>query len=419
MRLIFLTALTLATLSLQAQERTAVTLEQATREALDHNLNLIAERHRVGVAAARIITASLRPNPVLSLSADHLDALGTHFNEVNGAGPSEYAARTDFLLERGGKRENRIAVAVAERSSAELLVLNSVRTLLFDVHSAFVDIQLAKEVLTLAQENLKALNSIVEVNNARVRAGEIAQVELVRSRVAALQFQTAVQQANLRLRQAKNRLQFLMGRIVPTENFDVAGDIRREPAPFDFAGFRETSLRIRPDLLEAQRTQARSQADLRLQIAQGKVDYTVGAEYRRQQGVNGTGNSLGFFLAVPIPVFNKNQGEIERARREGEQFAAHMKALRSSIENEVANAFQQYSTQKDLLESIERGVLEQAREVRKTTEYSYRRGEASLIEFLDAQRAFNDAIQSYNEARAEYARSLFLIDSVSGRLVNP
>ena len=60
-------------------------------------------------------------------------------------------------------------------------------------------------------------------------------------------------------------------------------------------------------------------------------------------------------------------------------------------------------------------MLQQAREVREITEYSYRRSEATLIEFLDAQRAFNETIQSYNDARAEYARSLYLIDSATGQ----
>jgi outer membrane protein, heavy metal efflux system len=58
-------------------------------------------------------------------------------------------------------------------------------------------------------------------------------------------------------------------------------------------------------------------------------------------------------------------------------------------------------------------MIGRAKEVRDTTEYSYRRGEASLVEFLDAQRAFNDVMQSYNDARASFAKSLYLIDSVT------
>jgi cobalt-zinc-cadmium efflux system outer membrane protein len=64
-------------------------------------------------------------------------------------------------------------------------------------------------------------------------------------------------------------------------------------------------------------------------------------------------------------------------------------------------------------------MLGEAKDVRSITEYSYRRGEATLLEFLDAQRAFNETMQNYNDARTDYARSLYLLDSVSGRTVNP
>ena len=91
-----------------------------------------------------------------------------------------------------------------------------------------------------------------------------------------------------------------------------------------------------PDLLEVRQAQARNQADLRLQIAQGKIDYTAGVEYRRQQAPSGMGNSLGFFFSAPLPVFNRNQGEIVRAEREIEQAAAQIRALEARVDNEVA-----------------------------------------------------------------------------------
>ena len=154
---------------------------------------------------------------------------------------------------------------------------------------------------------------------------------------------------------------------------------------------------------------------VRSQIAQGKVDYTIGTEFRRQQGIAGTGNSLGFFFSVPLPVFNRNQGEIARAREERQQVEARTRALEAVIRNELNAAWQQYDTARSLLARIEGEMLDQARSVLASMEYSYRAGEASLVEFLDAQRAFNDTMQGYNEARAEYARSLYLIDSVTGK----
>ena len=77
-----------------------LTLEAAVAEALEKNLELIASRAGVTIAEANVITAELRPNPVLSLGGDHLDFLGTGFNDGNGAGPPEFSVRVDFLLER-------------------------------------------------------------------------------------------------------------------------------------------------------------------------------------------------------------------------------------------------------------------------------------------------------------------------------
>jgi outer membrane protein, heavy metal efflux system len=96
-----------------------VTIEQAVQEALDNNLSLLAERYNLTIADDRIVTARLRPNPVLSLGGDHLDLLGTGFNGQNGAGPPEASARVDFVFERGGKRAS---IASLWRSSCKQLL---------------------------------------------------------------------------------------------------------------------------------------------------------------------------------------------------------------------------------------------------------------------------------------------------------
>jgi cobalt-zinc-cadmium efflux system outer membrane protein len=127
---------------------------------------------------------------------------------------------------------------------------------------------------------------------------------------------------------------------------------------------------------------------------------------------------MGFYFSVPLPVFNKNQGEIARAQREIQLAQAKIAAQEATIETEVDKAYRQYSVSRQLLANVETNMLARARTVRDTTEYSYRRGEASLVEFLDAQRAFNDTMQTYNDARANYARSIYTIETVSGETVS-
>ncbi len=395
-----------------------LTLERAVQEAIANNLGLLAERYNLSIAEARIVQAGLRPNPVLSVGPDYQDILRQGFTPESNAGPPEFAWRTDFLFEGGGKRARRLDVARGAHSVAELNLLNSIRELIYDVQSAVVDVLLAGESLSLARENLKSFEAIVEVNRVRVNSGDLAKVELMRSQVAARQFQNSVRQSELRLRVARNRLALLLGRKAPAPDLEVSGELRRDAEPVVLDRVRQQAFQFRPDLQAIVRDQARSGNEVRLQIAQGKIDYTLSALYHRQYGYS-KGDAFGFLLTVPVPVFNRNQGEIERARQEQRQIEARRRALEASIRTEIDNAYQQYTTARALLENIEQNMLEPAREVRQTMEYSYRRGEASLVEFLDAQRAFNETMQSYNEARAEYARSLYLIDAASGREAHP
>ena len=391
----------------------AIDIDRAVREALDRNLTLLAERYSIGIADARLLAARLRPNPVFTYNSMLPDA--TIYN--NNINPVETVFRTDVIVEGGGKRQQRIEVAEQARSIAELQLLNTMRTIVLDVQSAFVDVVLARENVALAQESLKAFNALVQVNAVRVRAGDLSQIELTRSRLAALQFQNDVRQQESKLVVARNRLKTLIGRTGP-EPVDFVGDFRRGADGFDLGVLRDRALRLRPDVQAVRRDQARSTADIRLQIAQGKIDYTISGEFHRQRAPSGTGNQYGVYLSVPIPIFNRNQGEIERARQEEHQLEAKIRAVEADVSAEVEAAYETYASSRDVVNTIEAAMLAQARDVRTTTAYSYRRGEASFVEFLDATRAFNDTMHSYNEARAEYARSLYTLDSATGASVS-
>ena len=394
----------------RAQTPAPLTIDRAVMEALDRNLAVVAERDNVAVADARVLTASLRPNPVLTASVMLPDA--TIFN--SGINPKEGIVRGDVLLERGAKRERRMEVAREARSVTELQLQNTIRALTLNVQSAFIDVQQAQSGLQLARESLAAFDEIVAINTERVRSGDLAPVELARSRLAALQFRNDIRSREAKLAVAVHRLRTLLGR-TDTSPIEVAGELRRDIPALQPDALQHSALQLRPDLKALERDQARSAADVRLQLAQGKVDYTVSAEFHRQLAPGSlTGNEWGVFFSAPLPFFNRNQGETERARREAHQAAARIAALQSDITGEMRGAWEQYTTTRELVDTIEQQMLTPAREVRDTTAYSYRRGEASFVELIDAQRTFNETMQSYNEARAEFARSLYTLDALTG-----
>jgi cobalt-zinc-cadmium efflux system outer membrane protein len=400
----------LATAHPSAQTAAALTIDQAVAEAIAHNPAAGAERYNLAVADARVLTASLRPNPVVTASAMLPDA--TIFN--GAVNPREGVVRGDVLLERGGKREQRMAVAREARGVADFALQNTIRSLTLTVQSAFIDVQQAQSDLRLARESLAAFNDVVAINAERVRSGDLAAVELARSRLASLQFQNDVRTREAKLAVAVHRLRALLGRI-DAAPIEVSGELRRDGAPAGADALQPLAFERRPDLKALERDQARSTAEVRLQLAQGKVDYTVSAEFHRQVAPGSlAGNEWGLFVSAPIPLFNRNQGEAERARQEARQAAARVAALHTDIIGDLRSAWDQYTATRQIVDTIEQQMLAPARDVRDTTAYSYRRGEASFIELLDAQRTFNDTMQSYNAARAEFARSLYTLDALTG-----
>ena len=390
-----------------AQGSRPITVSDAVEEALQHNLALMAERSNLSIAEAAMVTARLRPNPVASISADHLDVLGTGFNEVNNGGPTEIAARVDVPFERGRKRAARMDVASFLVSVAQAEFADAIRALRGDVTQAAVDVIAAKANRDLVAGNLRAFEEIARVNQARATAGSIAPFESTRAQVAMLQFRSTMVKADLELATALARLRTLLGR-PPGAPLELATTLGGgvSTTPPDVAELQRVAQSTRPDLRALELSQARSLADLRLQEALGKVDYTVGAEYRRQQGIAGKSNSLGFFLSTPLPISNRNQGEIARAGAEGAQTERQIAARRAQIAADVESTYHEYVETRDLVLGIERDLLQPATSVRDIAAYTYRTGGSTLLDLLDAERAFTDTMQSYVDAQASLRRAI-------------
>ena len=397
----------------QARAQT-LTIAEAVDEAVQHNLTLIAQRANLSVAETQLLTARLRPNPVASFSADHLDLLGTGFDETNNGGPPEIAFRVDVPIERGGKRERRMDLATASKALAEAQFADAVRTLRADVTLACIDVLAARATRALVADNLRAFEDLARVNRARVAAGSLAPVESTRSEVARLQFRSTAVRADLDLATALARLRTLLGHAA-TDPLDVGDDLRIAAAAApELTAVQQLALATRPDLRSLELGQARTLADLRLQEAIGRIDYTVGAEYRRQQGIAGRSNSVGFFVTAPLPILNRNQGEIARAGAEHDQLTQQTAAIRAQILADVDIAYREYMTNRELVAAIERDLIQPATSARDISTYTYRAGGSSLLELLDAQRAFNDTMQSYLDAQAGLRRAVARLNAAVG-----
>ncbi len=395
-----------------------VSLKQAVEEALERNLELLARRYEIPIAEARLLQARLRPNPRLNVENNLLDVLGANYVAEQGpAGPAETNTVLYWEIETAGKRRRRMELARQAVTVAQGGILDAQRTLTLEVQNAYLDLLLAKANARTIKEILETFEALVKVNRTRYEAGEIARVELMRSEVAALQFRTQLLQAELRERQERVRLQRLMGRPAPVPGFDVMEEIRRDTVTEGLEELAAAALAARPDLAALRSEVRRAEEEIRLQRALSKPNLDVGLSHHKQYVGPFPGQTAGFRFEIPLPLLNRNQGEVERARLERQQAELRVRALEQQIRAEVVSAWEQVQTARGRLQTIETELLGQAGRVRDTIEFSYRRGEASFLDLLDAQRTFSETRQGYNEARVEYARSLYVLEATVGREV--
>ncbi|MFO0794774.1 MAG: TolC family protein [Candidatus Brocadiaceae bacterium] len=394
-----------------------LTVDQAINEALRNNLGLQAEQMNIQIAESSVTTARLRPNPTLSLGDSYLAYFGGYSLD-RGANPSEVATRIDVPVERGGKRKLRIETAEYNKKIVNAQLLDSIRRLKLEVTTSCIDVLRAKSNLALALDNLRTFEELVRINDARVKAGAINPQDLTRSQVAMHQFQSTVKRAELDLSNAKIKLQSLLGRKKISDIFDIQGELKvtvKNPN-LEFNTLQETAFSSRPDLNALELTEEQSQSALKLQQANAKVDYSVGVQYQRTFASDDF-NSMGLSLSVPLPVFSRNQGEIARVHAERERLLRQKEAVKAQVLNEAKTAYNEFTTGLELVNSIERNLLKPAEQARDTAAYIYRTGASSLIEFLDAQRAFNETMQSYYEALATYQNAINNLNAAVGKEV--
>ena len=275
----------LTSVGVMAQTPTPLTWEQVRQRFEQNNPTLLAGKLNIDESKAQEITAFLRPNPGLTLTAD-----GTQIAPHEGVwrpfrGTFEVPG-ISYLHERQHKRELRLESAKKGTLIAEWTQADLERNLLFGLRSAFVSTLQAKAVLQLAKDNLAYYDHVLDISSKRFKAGDIAQIDLDRLELQRVQYESDLQTAEVNLRTSKITLLMLLNDRTPIEQFEVNG-------PFDFSEqllprdeFRKIALDTRPDLKAAVEAVDKAQTDHKLAVANGSTDPTLGAWYTHNSSNN-------------------------------------------------------------------------------------------------------------------------------------
>lgn len=387
----------------QSTGPTSITLDEAIQMALQHNHNLLAARTTIQQSEAEETTANLRPNPSLFADWEYLPFFSpSNWNSTYLHDSTEADIGLSYLLERGKKRQHRLQAARDVTAQTRSQVTDNERTLTFSVAQLFVGVQLAESTLELAERDLKSFQQTVDLGQLRYDKGAISEDDYLKIKLQLLQFETDEQQAQLARVQALSDLRQLLGYESVAPAYDVAGPFDYQPLKGNLEDFQLKALQTRPDLRAAQQgvTAARSQYEL--QRAIGKPDVTVQGNYSHVNGIN-TGTIYG---SIPLPIFNRNQGEIARTRFAITQAQEQEKATNGQALTDVRDAYESLHVSDRIVQLYRSGYLDVAQKDRDIAEYAYQRGAVSLLDFLDAERNYRATQLAYRQSLAAYLLAL-------------
>ncbi len=382
-----------------AQAPVRITLDDAIQLALTHSPTLKATRTQIAQSQAQEVTANLRPNPTLAWDSQFIPLFNPSqitSDLINDT--AQFDMGLGYLIERGKKRQHRLQAARDATAVTRAQVADAERTLTFNVAQEFITALLASSNLQFAEEALKSYQQTVGISEQRYKAGDISEGDFLKIKLQLLQFQTDVSNAQLAKVQALQNLRALLGYDAVAPNYDIAGELKYEPLKLNLDDLKAAALRSRPDLLAAQSGVAAARSQYTLAEANGKRDLNTTFNYSHVSGLN-TG---AFFFNMQLPIFDRNQGEIARTRFAITQAENTSTAAAETVLTDVGNAYEATRSSDGIVRLYVSGYLDQARQSRDITEYAYRRGAASLLDLLDAERSYRSTELAYRQALATY-----------------
>src|SRR5215813_4108900 len=382
-----------------ASASTHITLDEAIRLAVQHNHALQAVRTSILVSQADEITANLRPNPTISWDSQFFPLFHPdQFNSDYLSNQAQFDLGIGYLFERGKKRQHRLQAARDQTAVVRFQATDSERQLVFNVAQQFIAALLAESTLAFAQQDLNSFQQTVNISEERFKVGDMSEGDFLKIKLQLLQFQTDVSAAQLAKVQALAALRQLVGFDSVPDSYVCDGELKYETVHGGIDDLKALALRSRPDLTAAILgvTAARSQEALA--EANGKRDLGTSFNYTHTAGTS----SGAFFFNIDLPIFDRNQGNIAHARYAITQAQEQASEAAEQVFTDVTDAFENLRTNDKIVQLYQGGYVEQAKQSRDISEYAYKRGAASLLDFLDAERTYRANQLAYRQALASH-----------------
>ena len=381
-----------------------LSLPKAIELALEGNPEVAAAKRQWEATEGQVLQGRSRPNPELAYSLeDTRSKTRTQSWQLN------------LPVELGGKRAARTKAAEKTREQAQAQLAELQATVRANVAAAYFDVLTAQERLVLARDSAALAKSSTDTVSKRVAAGKVSPVEESKARVAEAGVRVELAQAASEQRNALSRLFALLGRIdAPYTVLEgKAENLPSVPSLVDLQPLIASS----PGVVLARIEVDRREALTALELSKRVPDVTVSVGMQRSNETQR--NVLLFGVSVPLPVFDRNQGNLLEALKLEDKARDELQAATVRLHSEVAQARERLSTITAEVQSLQQEVLPGAKSAYDAATIGFENGKFNFLEVLDAQRTYFTAKSQYLKALGEAHRAAADIDRLLGASMVP
>lgn len=350
------------------------------------NPTLVQASARVQAARGQYLQVGLYPNPVVGYQ-------GTEIGNEGRAGQQGGFIGQE-LVTAGKLRLNR-GIASQEIRQAEFAWQAQRFRVLTDVRRGFYDVLVAQRTMELTEQLVRIGEEGVKAAEQLLKAKEAARVDLLQARIEADSARVLLEKARNRHAAFWRNLAAVVGS-PDMQASPLAGSLQDGMVPLTWEDTLNQLLSTSPQLAGAQAGVARAQAALSRECA-GRipnVDVQAGVQYD-----NATRDTIaGVQVGVPIPIYNRNQGNIRRAQAELTVAQYEVNRVRLALQQRLAAVFEQYATARQQVDKYTSNILPDAQESLKLVSSGYRQGEFSYLVLLTAQRTYFQTNLAYLDA---------------------
>jgi cobalt-zinc-cadmium efflux system outer membrane protein len=403
-----------------------LTLDRAIDITLERSLDLRSKFFEIPQARADILQASLRANPVFYQDGQLLQYAGSKFSRAVPGGPSQFDTNVTVPLDVSHKRQARTLVAARAEKVLEAQYQEAVRQRIDDIYDAYVLGALAaRQLLRYSRQSVTGLESLAVQTEKLYQGKSVSLGDLNRVRIQLRTARLGLVDAEAAYRKAKLDLGSLMNLTrAEAEALELRGSISdTAPLPPPVGDLRRIALESRPDVISYRLGVTRAEADVRLARANRYSDvFVLWQPYTWQDNTpyglkSQVSWSLG--LTVPLPIFNRNQGGIQRAILNVDQTKTELADLERQALIDVEKAALEYKVTRQEVEDLRDQVIPAAIQVREDARKLYLAREKSAGDLISAQLEFNQIAKQYLDTAIRHRRSMLGINTAIGRRILP